>query len=123
LKPFTTMRTLLLLFHVGIAIGLIALVLLQHGKGAEAGAAFGSGASSTVFGSRGSASFLSRITAVLAAGFFLTSLSLTYFVAQTSAPVSVVDQVQKAPVEEVDKGAVPSNAPKDVPKIPQPPTQ
>jgi len=64
------MQTVFLLLHVIVAIALIALVLFQHGKGADAGAAFGSGASATMFGSRGSASFLSRVTAGLAAGFF-----------------------------------------------------
>jgi preprotein translocase subunit SecG len=70
------METLLLVVHVLIAIALIALVLLQQGKGAEAGAAFGGGASSTVFGSRGSSSFLSRATAMLATLFFVISLVL-----------------------------------------------
>ena len=70
------METLLLVVHVLIAIALIALVLLQQGKGAEAGAAFGGGASSTVFGSRGSSSFLSRTTAMLATLFFVVSLVL-----------------------------------------------
>ena len=70
------METLLLVVHVLIAVALIALVLLQQGKGAEAGAAFGGGASSTVFGSRGSSSFLSRTTAMLATMFFVVSLVL-----------------------------------------------
>ena len=68
------MYTILIIVQVLIAIGLVVLILLQHGKGADAGAAFGSGASSTVFGSQGSASFLTRITAVLATLFFLNSL-------------------------------------------------
>ncbi|HSN41561.1 MAG TPA: preprotein translocase subunit SecG, partial [Burkholderiales bacterium] len=65
--------------HVIAALGVIGLVLLQHGKGADAGAAFGSGASGSVFGAAGSANFLSRATAILALIFFLTSLGLTYF--------------------------------------------
>ena len=73
------MHTVLTVVHLLLALGLIGLVLLQHGKGADAGAAFGSGASATVFGSRGSANFLSRATAVLAAAFFVTSLVLAYF--------------------------------------------
>ena len=77
-----------------IAIALVVLVLLQQGRGAEAGAAFGSGASSTVFGSRGSSSFLSRITAMLATGFFVTSLTLAYFITQVTAPTSVADQIE-----------------------------
>jgi preprotein translocase subunit SecG len=75
------METAILIFHVAAALGIIGLVLLQHGKGADVGAAFGSGASgsASVFGSAGSANFLSRATAVLALIFFLTSLGLTYF--------------------------------------------
>jgi len=68
------MQALALVVHVALAIGVIGLVLIQHGKGADAGAAFGSGASSTVFGSRGSASFLTRVTTGLAAAFFGTHL-------------------------------------------------
>ena len=73
------METALLVFHVMAALGIIGLVLLQHGKGADVGAAFGSGASGSVFGAAGSANFLSRATSVLALVFFLTSLGLTYF--------------------------------------------
>ncbi len=82
---------IILVVHVLIATGLIVLVLLQQGKGADAGAAFGSGASGTVFGSRGSASFLTRTTAVLATLFFITSLSLFTLAANLSKPESVVD--------------------------------
>lgn len=77
------MQVAILMIHVAIAIALIALVLLQQGKGAEAGAAFGGGASQTVFGSRGSGSFLSKLTAVLAAAFFVTSMALAYFASET----------------------------------------
>ncbi len=73
------LQTVLTVVHLLLALGLIGLVLLQHGKGADAGAAFGSGASATVFGSRGSANFLSRTTGVFAAAFFATSLALAYF--------------------------------------------
>ena len=73
------METLILVLHVLAALAIIGLVLLQHGKGADVGAAFGSGASGSVFGSAGSANFLSRATAALAAVFFLTSMGLTYF--------------------------------------------
>ena len=65
----------ILLVHILAAIGVIGLVLVQHGKGADMGAAFGSGASGSLFGATGSANFLSRTTAVLAAVFFVTSLS------------------------------------------------
>jgi preprotein translocase subunit SecG len=73
------MHLILLFIHVGTAIAIVTLVLLQHGKGADVGAAFGSGSAGGVFGSAGSANFLSRTTAMLAVVFFLTSLSLTYF--------------------------------------------
>jgi preprotein translocase subunit SecG len=73
------METLILVIHVLAALSIIGLVLLQHGKGADVGAAFGSGASGSLFGATGSANFLSRATAVLAAVFFLTSMGLTYF--------------------------------------------
>jgi preprotein translocase subunit SecG len=75
------MYQIVLSIHVLIAVALIALVLLQQGKGASMGAAFGAGASQTVFGSQGSASFLMKITAVLAVLFFITSLSLGYLAA------------------------------------------
>jgi protein translocase SecG subunit len=69
------LHTTSIVFHVLIAAAIVGLVLLQRGKGADAGAGFGSGASGTVFGARGSASFLSRMTATLAALFFATSLT------------------------------------------------
>ena len=70
--------SVVLAIHLLAAIGVIGLVLVQHGKGADMGAAFGSGASGSLFGATGSANFLSRTTAVLAAIFFVTSLSLAY---------------------------------------------
>ncbi len=73
------METLVLVIHVLTALAIVGLVLLQHGKGADVGAAFGSGASGSLFGASGSANFLSRATAILAAVFFLSSLGLTYF--------------------------------------------
>ena len=76
------MYQLVLLVHVFIAVLLIALVLIQHGKGADIGAAFGSGASNTVFGSQGSGGFLFKLTGALAIGFFVTSLTLSYLVAK-----------------------------------------
>lgn len=84
------MQSLALVVHVALAVAVIGLVLIQHGKGAEAGAAFGSGASSTVFGARGSASFLTRVTTVLAALFFLTSLTLFYIAAHREGGISSV---------------------------------
>ena len=72
------METLIWILHVVSAVAVIVLVLLQHGKGADMGAAFGSGSSGSLFGASGSANFLSRTTGVLAAVFFITSLGLTY---------------------------------------------
>jgi len=90
------MGQIILVIHVLIAVTLVVLVLLQHGKGADAGAAFGSGASSTVFGSQGSSSFLVRVTTGLAVGFFLTSLTLAFIAARQVAPVSVADLIDDA---------------------------
>ena len=87
------LHNILLVIHLLVAIGVIGLVLIQQGKGADAGAAFGGGASSTVFGSQGSSSFLTRATGILATIFFITSLSLAYLSVQNITPTSVVDTV------------------------------
>jgi preprotein translocase subunit SecG len=81
---------LLLIIHVIVCLGIIGLVLIQHGKGADAGAAFGSGASGTVFGSGGSASFLTRLTALFATGFFISSMLLAMFAGTYESGESVV---------------------------------
>jgi preprotein translocase subunit SecG len=75
----TYLESAVLVLHVLTAIAVCGFVLLQHGKGADMGAAFGSGASGSLFGAVGSANFLSRTTAILATVFFLTSVGLTYF--------------------------------------------
>ena len=85
------METLVWVVHIIVSIAVIALVLLQHGKGADMGAAFGSGSSGSLFGATGSANFLSRSTAILASLFFLTSLGLAYFGLQQHKPTSVLD--------------------------------
>jgi len=91
------MHTATIVFHVLIASGIVALVLLQRGKGADAGAGFGAGASGTVFGARGSTSFMSRMTAILATLFIATSLILAYLSGQApEAPKSVIDRVQQS---------------------------
>ena len=91
------MYTILVIIQVLVAVALVGLILIQHGKGADAGAAFGSGASGTVFGSRGSANFLSRSTAYLATVFFIVSLALAYLVhGQRDTSGSVVDRVTPA---------------------------
>jgi preprotein translocase subunit SecG len=90
------MYTILVIVQVLVAVALIGLVLLQQGKGADAGAAFGSGASGTVFGSRGSANFLSRTTAWLAAVFFVVSLALGYVLHGRSTGGSIVERAAAA---------------------------
>lgn len=87
-----SLQTILLVAQVLIAMGLIGLILMQHGKGADAGAAFGSGASSTVFGSQGSTSFLTKATAVLAFLFLANSLTLAYIASERmSVQTSLMD--------------------------------
>lgn len=122
------MVTIILAIHIVITIALVVLVLIQQGKGADIGAAFGSGASQTVFGSRGSASFLTRTTAGLAAGFFITSLSLAYISGNRTDVKSVTEIT--APAKVSDLPALPSGmapiappaqqpaAPSDVPVVP-----
>lgn len=88
----TNIHTLLLILQVLVGVALIALILVQRGKGAEMGAAFGAGASGTVFGAKGSANFLSRSTAVLATVFFATSLGLAYIGAERPVVKSVIGQ-------------------------------
>jgi len=115
------MQTILTVVHLFLSLGLIGLVLIQHGKGADMGAAFGSGASATVFGARGSGSFLSRTTAILAALFFVTSMVLAYYASQVGAPVGLMDKVDQAPVAPlVRPPEVPSVAPMQVPQAPGP---
>ena len=84
------METVVLVIHVLSALAIIGLVLLQHGKGADMGAAFGGGASGSLFGATGSANFLSRTTAILATVFFLTSLGLTWFSAHKTEAKGVM---------------------------------
>src|SRR5687767_14377896 len=91
------MHTLVLVLHTLAAFGIVVLVLLQHGKGADMGAAFGSGSAGSLFGSSGAANFLSRTTAVLAAVFFASSLALTYFSAGTRTGVTETLAIPAAP--------------------------
>lgn len=100
--------SILLAVHLIAAIGIIVLVLLQHGKGADMGAAFGSGASGSLFGATGSANFLSRTTAVLASVFFCTSLGLAYFSSEKpkSAGSVMESVVESRPVTDEGKKAL-----------------
>lgn len=124
------LETVIVVLHLLGAIGVVALVLLQQGKGADAGASFGSGASATVFGSQGSSTFLSRVTAILATAFFMTSLGLAFFakdkadgMAQVGLPDPAVLEVQQAKpaVEDVPvlDAAKPANEAVDVPQAPE----
>lgn len=97
------MYQVIIIGHVLVGLAVIGLVLMQHGKGADAGAAFGSGSSGTVFGAQGSASFLSRATAVLAAVFFATSLGLAVLSGSTGKSTDIMD----VPVAEQMQAEVP----------------
>ena len=110
------METLVVVVHVVIAVALVGLVLIQQGKGADAGAAFGGGASQTVFGSQGSGSFLTRVTTILAIVFFVTSFSLAVFAKQRAevageAGIPVVQEsAEQAPAEPAADSADSSEA-------------
>tara|TARA_A100001037_G_C14744937_1_gene454907 strand:- start:67 stop:471 length:405 start_codon:yes stop_codon:yes gene_type:complete len=118
------MLAILTIIHVLSALAIIGLVLIQHGKGADAGAAFGSGSAGSIFGARGPATFLTRATGILAAVFFVTSLSLAYLSGQTVERRSITERV--APVEqaasESDAPAAPASGSRsardsDVPQL------
>lgn len=89
------MQQFILIIHVLVSVSLIALILIQHGKGADVGAAFGSGASNTMFGSAGSTPFLVKVTGLLAGTFFLTSLALTYLVSSSVQPTVTPTAIHK----------------------------
>jgi preprotein translocase subunit SecG len=113
------LQTIVLVAHVGIALMIIGLVLLQRGKGADAGTGFGAGASGTVFGARGSATFFSRMTGVLATFFFVTSLTLAYLATQQTAPASLLEAApapqSAAPLPTIE----PSPAASELPELPE----
>jgi len=96
-----TFQTLLLIGHTVIALLIIGLVMIQRGKGADAGAGFGSGASGTVFGAKGSANFLSRSTAALATAFFASSMTLAYLGGQHEPAAGLLESVLDADSEQV----------------------
>lgn len=108
------MELVILVIHVLAAVAIIGLVLLQHGKGADVGAAFGSGASGSLFGSSGSANFLSRATAILAVVFFVTSLGLTVFSTQKTEDRGVM-ATRPAPKESMPEKIPAPAAPADKP--------
>jgi preprotein translocase subunit SecG len=105
-----------IVLHVLVAIAIIGLVLLQHGKGADMGSGFGGGASGSLFGATGSANFLSRTTAILAAVFFVTSLALAYLA--TQKPRETGSVVDRAPAPQ-QKKAEPAKPAPEKPAAPQ----
>lgn len=109
----------ILTIHVLLSIAIVVLVLLQHGKGADMGAAFGTGSAGSLFGSSGAANFLSRSTAVCAGLFFTTSLGLTYFYAPKSATgVMGGGVMQNVPAREGTAGSIPT--PTSAPAVAEP---
>src|SRR5271155_5431618 len=97
IERFLMLRGFILVVHILLAFMIIGLVLLQRGKGAEAGAGFGSGASGTVFGARGTSTLFSKLTAVFAALFFVTSLTLAYLGTRSPGePTTVLERAAKA---------------------------
>ena len=114
------LNALLLVAQVLLSISLIALVLLQHGKGADAGAAFGSGASATVFGAKGSGNFLTKATSIIALLFFATCLSLAYLSANREGPTSIMDSVVET--QSVEQGGTILKQPEnmDLPPMSEP---
>jgi preprotein translocase subunit SecG len=113
------LHSIVLVVHALVALMIIGLVLLQRGKGAEAGTGFGAGASGTVFGARGSANFLSHATGVLATLFFMTSLALAYLSTKRTAPTSVLDSV---PAQQAPAPQAPAPAPAGASELPQLPS-
>ncbi len=115
-----SLHLILLVFQVVVAVSLIGFILIQHGKGADAGAAFGSGASSTVFGSQGSGNFLTRTTSVLAFLFLSNSLILGYMATQRVVEPSSIMEVEPEFMEEVMATDVPTfdKTKSDIPSIP-----
>jgi preprotein translocase subunit SecG len=111
------METLVMVVHVLAALGVIGLVLLQHGKGADMGAAFGSGASGSLFGVSGSSNFMSRATAIFVAIFFTTSMTLAYLSSHRGEHSSVISLQKKAA-----QTSAPAVKPQDVPKPAEPST-
>ena len=111
------MDLVVLILHVIAAVGIIGLVLVQHGKGADVGAAFGTGSAGSVFGSSGSANFLSRMTAVLALVFFMTSIGLSYLNTRKTAGKGVMANQPAATQSAPDKAPGTPGA-SDVPTVP-----
>jgi preprotein translocase subunit SecG len=119
----SVMLTLILMVQMLSALAMIGLILIQHGKGADMGAAFGSGGSGSLFGATGSANFMSRTTAVLAAVFFVCTLLLAYFgkLAPTASGSVLEGAAVTAPVDSSPAAQIPGNAPTAKPDNSVPP--
>ena len=126
------LESVVVVFHLLAALGVVVLVLLQQGKGADAGASIGAGASATVFGSQGSSTFLSRFTAILAAVFFVTSLGLGYFAKERAdalsseglpSPAALEIPQDQAPVSDVPVLQSETKAAGDTADVPVAPEQ
>jgi len=113
----------LIVLHVLVALGIIGLVLLQHGKGADMGSGFGGGASGSLFGATGSANFLSRATAVLAALFFALSLALAYVATRRPADQGggVIDAIRSKQTQPAKPEEKKPEAEKPGAEVPKPP--
>ncbi len=114
------LQNFILLFHVLAAGAIVVFVLLQQGKGADMGAAFGSGSAGSLFGSSGSANFMSRMTAIMATVFFITSLVLTYIAANTGASRGLMERVPVAPATPASQIPVPGTPAAGAPAVPVP---
>src|SRR5687767_6755188 len=116
------MRTILTILQVISALAIVALVLLQRGKGADAGAGFGAGASGTVFGARGATTGLSRMTAIFAAIFMLNSLGLTYLFQRQvqAAPESLIEKARESATPAAAPAPAPAPPPVDADAVPTP---
>lgn len=121
------MEKFFFIVHILVCISLIGLILMQQGKGAETGASFGSGASQTVFGSQGSANFITRSTAVMTGLFFVTCLTLGYYAFQRQKENridSLLPQIEQQasdkvnPMQAIEKAEQPLNS--DIPEVPTP---
>ena len=112
------MTALLIVIHVTVCISLIMIVLLQTGKGADMGAAFGGGSSQTLFGSTGASSFLNKATTVVAVVFMLTSLALAYISSNRTGSSIITDT--PAPVEQQAAPSIPETGPSSQPAVPKP---
>ncbi|OTG89741.1 preprotein translocase subunit SecG [Acinetobacter sp. ANC 3813] len=106
------MQTFVLVVHIILAVLMIVLILVQHGKGADAGASFGGGGAATVFGASGSANFLTRLTAVLTALFFVTSLTLAVYAKKQTTDAYSLKSISSAPAVPVKAAETSPTAPK-----------